>query len=500
MTEALNPYDGLNFDAPIDDQPGPTTRLTVAEPPTYTETDDGNALRLVDTHGTTLRYVPQRGLWLTWNGARWTWDEAAYVRELARVVARNLPTNDQQARTHRSKSLSKRGIDAMVNLAQSDTRAVVHLADLDAKPYHLNTPDGVVDLRTGQLTTANPTDLHTRSTTVTPDPTAPTPRWDQFLADTFAGDPDLTTYVQRLLGVSLVGTVLEQLLPFAFGSGANGKSVLFETIQELIGLAPGGYAISIPADLLVARARDDHPATIAQLAGVRIAIGGELEEGARFAEAKVKMLSGGDPINARFMAKNPFTFIPTHSLWLHANFQPEVRTGGPAFWRRIRQIPFVHTVPEAQRVKNLRETLVHDEGPGILAWLVQGAADYFTHGLTEPATVVNATAAYQHDTDTIAQFVEDRCETGNPVAQHMHARTATLRQAYETWCRAEGVEAVSAKALTQQLRAKYGVLQSRSNAARFYDGIRLVDVSPDLSPGDDEIPPPTTEPVLDEGW
>lgn len=495
MSDAVNPYDDIDFDTPTDEHP-PTARLTVAEPPNYTETDDGNALRLIDTHGTQIRYIPQRGLWLTWNGARWVWDEAAYVRELARAVARDLPEDDKDAQRHRKSSLSKRGIDAMVNLAQSDTRAVVNLAELDAQPYHLNTPDGVVDLRTGHLSPADPADLHTRSTTLTPDPTAPTPRWDRFLADTFAGDPDLTTYVQRLLGVSLVGTVLEQLLPFAFGSGANGKSVLFETVQQLIGLAPHGYALTIPADLLVARARDDHPATIAQLAGVRIAIGGELEEGARFAEAKVKMLSGGDPINARFMAKNPFTFIPTHSLWLHANFQPEVRTGGPAFWRRIRQIPFVHTVPEGQQVKDLREALVHDEGPGILAWLTRGAADYFAHGLTEPATVINATAAYQHDTDTLAQFVEDRCETGNPVAQHMHVRTTALRQAYESWCRSEGLEPVSAKALTQQLRAKYGVLQSRSNAARFYDGIRLSDVSPE----DDEIPTSVTEPTLGEGW
>src|SRR5690606_25635128 len=116
-----------------------------------TETDDGNALRLVDTHRNHIRYCPQRGLWLTWAGHRWAWDEAAYIRELARTIARDLPTDDKEATRHRKTSLSKRGIDAMVNLAQSDTRTVIHLNDLDARPYQLNTPAGIVDLRTGHL-------------------------------------------------------------------------------------------------------------------------------------------------------------------------------------------------------------------------------------------------------------------------------------------------------------------------------------------------------------
>ncbi|PYG00182.1 phage/plasmid primase, P4 family, C-terminal domain-containing protein [Georgenia satyanarayanai] len=487
--------DGATALAPHTEQ-SPRPQLTVVQPTTYTETDDGNALRLIDTHHDHIRYIPQRGQWLTWHGHRWTWDDAGHVRELARNIARTLPDDDKPAEKHRKYSLSRRGIEAMTALAQSDPRAVTHLAALDARPYELNTPAGVVNLRTGHLHPPDPAALHTRTTTVAPDPHQPTPRWTQYLADTFAGDPDTIVYVQRLLGVSLVGTVLEQLLPFAFGPGANGKSVLFETVQDLAGIGDSGYAASIPADMLVARAREDHPATIAQLAGVRIAIGGELEQGARFAEAKVKQLTGGDPINARFMGKNPFTFVPTHTLWLHANHEPEVRAGGEAFWRRIRQIPFLHTVPEEKRVKNLREILVNEEGPGILSWILTGAADYFTHGITTPASVTAATASYQHETDTVAQFVEERCETGPANAQHMHVRTTTLRQAYETWCHAEGLEPVSARSLTQQLKARYSVASSRSSQARFYDGIRLTEASSD----DDDPSPEVSSPGSEYGW
>lgn len=456
----------------------PTGTVTsyTREPDTYTETDDGNALRFADTNHTHLRYVPQKDQWLRWNGHTWTWDDAGHTQELARNISRNLPAIDKEAIRHRKTSLSASGVNNMLRLARTDPRIVTHITDLDNNPYELNTHSGVVNLQTGQLTPPTPTKLHSRSTTTNYDPTLPTPRWNNFLADTFAGDPHLITYIQKLLGVSLIGKVLEQVLPFAFGSGANGKSVLFETVQKIAGIGPNGYAASIPADMLVARAREDHPATIAQLSGVRLAIGGELEQGSRFAEAKVKALTGGDPINARFMGENPFTFVPTHSLWLHANHQPEVKTGGPAFWRRLRQIPFVHTVPEDKRIEGLEDLLYSEEGPGILAWLVQGSVNYFRDGLDTPASVLAATEAYKNDTDTVTQFVGDRCELGSPNAQHMHVKTAVLRAAYESWCKSEGLEPVSARALTQQLTSRFGIESRRSTNARFYDGIRLADI------------------------
>jgi putative DNA primase/helicase len=438
---------------------------------------DNTALLLVDQHQHEIRYCPERGQWLHWNGHHWAWDANGSVAELVRDIARRLPDGEGWA-NYRKSALSARGVTGTLQMAASDARVVAPIAQLDARPYELNTPAGVVNLRTGKISAPDSRALHTRTTPIGPDPELPTPLWDKFLADTFAGDPELTTYIQRLLGVSLVGTVIEQLLPFLYGSGANGKSVILESTQNVIGLAPTGYAASIPAEMLIARGRDDHPATIAQLSGVRIAISSELEEGVRFAEARIKMLTGGDLINARFMARNPFTFKPTHSMWLHANHLPEVRAGGPAFWRRIKQIPFLHTIPEERQDKTLAERMVKNEGPGILAWMIQGSADYFAHGLPASAAVAAATAAYQHDTDTIAQFVEDRATIGSPAAQHLHIRTSELRNAYEAWCRNEGLESVSARALTQQLRARYGVVQSRSSASRYYDGIRLNELSP----------------------
>ncbi|TKR27152.1 hypothetical protein FA014_01995 [Cellulomonas hominis] len=457
----------------------PTPAATTTPPTTYTETDDGNALRLVDQHAATIRYVPQRGQWLTWNGHRWTWDEAGHVHELARAIARDLRATDRDSRAHRAKSLSRRGLEAMVAVARTDPRTVTHLADLDARPYELNTPDGVVNLRTGAITTPDPAALHTRSTAVAPNPAAVPARWLAFLADTFAGDPALTTYVQRLLGLSLVGQVLEQVLPFAHGPGANGKTTLIGVVQRLIGIGDDGYSISAPAEMLLATHQQGHPTEIARLAGARLVATSELEDGQRFAEARIKQLTGRDVISGRFMRQDWFSFTPTHTLWLLANHQPAVRAGGPAFWRRLRLLPFEHTVPPEKRVADLEDRLVEDEGPAILAWLIRGAADYFADGLTEPASVRAATDAYATDQDSIGRFVAEQCETGPAGAQHLKVKSGVLRAAYETWCRVEGEEPVTVKAMTTALRTRFDVIPERSNTNRYLAGIRLLDASPD---------------------
>jgi putative DNA primase/helicase len=457
--------------------PASSPHLSVVPPMTYSPTDDGNALRLVDTHGEHVRYCPEAGSWLRWDGHRWAWDVAGHVHELARGVARDLPRGDKAEAGFALRSMSNNGLKGMVNVARTDPRIVVSPDMLDGRPYELNTPGGVIDLHTGQLRSPDPVALHTRSTPIEPDFDAPATRWERFLADTFAGDPTLTTYIQRLLGLSLIGEHLEQLLPFGWGSGANGKSTLLNVVQGVVGSGQEGYSIPAPAELLLATHNRSHPTELARLSGARLVVASELEDGERFAESRIKMLTGGEHIAARFMGKDFFSFKPTHTIWLLANDQPAVRAGGPAFWRRLRLLPFVHVVPPEERIAGLDHQLVDEEGPAILAWLIRGAADYLAHGLAEPASVRAATNAYERDQDTVARFVEDCCELGPAGAQHMQVRVSELRASYETWCRVEGETPVSAKALTTALTGRFGVVSTRSTSARFYSGIRLTDVS-----------------------
>ncbi|MBG0567553.1 phage/plasmid primase, P4 family [Actinoplanes aureus] len=452
--------------------PARVTEEAVPHVAAWGPTEDGLARALVAHHGHELRYCPQRGKWLLWVGHRWAWDDAEQHREFVRALARELPSTGPWRR-FRAQALSAGGVSGVIRLARSDPAITVGIDRLDARPYELNTPGGVVDLRTAAQGPSDPALLHTRCTTAVPDFDRRSEAFDRFLADTFGEDEELAGYVQRLLGVSAIGIVLEQLLPFAVGPGANGKSTLLEAVMHALGRDDGGYAAAASAEMLMVRKHAEHPAELAQLAGARLVVCAELDEGQRFAEARVKQLTGRDSINARFMRRDPFTFSPSHTLWLLANHLPAARAGGPAFWRRIRVLPFNRVVPAERQIKRLGEILAED-GPAVLAWVLDGAAAYHAAGLREPASVTAATAAYARDQDTVGRFVEEMCRHGQDAAT-LRVVTTVLRDAYEQWCEQAGERPVSAKRLTQELR-RFGVADARgSKGRRYYEGIALVD-------------------------
>ncbi|MFF3643427.1 phage/plasmid primase, P4 family [Streptomyces sp. NPDC002564] len=451
------------------DEPSPATD-NARWPDTFT--DDGNALLFADTFHTQLRYVPQRGSWLVWDGHRWAWDEDGLSIEMARTLVRNLDVTvfgddmRKAARKHRNTSLSRNKITALVGLAQSDRRLAVPVTALDAAPRHLNTPGGIVDLRTGTIAPSDPAALHTRSTLVAPDPDLPTPRWLQFLADTFGGNAGMSSFVQRLAGYSSSADTGTHVFPFLHGPGGNGKSVLMDVLRHLL----GNYAGPAPAGFLMA-GRQEHSEELARLQGLRLVVASEINPDARFDEAKLKELTGGDTLTARFMHQSFFEFEPTHHLWLMGNHQPRVKAGGDSFWRRLRLVPFDYTVPESKKIEGLADILTAEEGPGILAWIIAGAVDHFTNGLREPDSVKAATAAYAAEEDHIGRFLEDCCVRG-PVA-HVRTETGRVRSTYETWCHGEGEDAMDARTFGRELKAR-GIARKPSSGRYFYAGLGLL--------------------------
>ncbi|WP_244887488.1 DNA primase family protein [Leucobacter chromiiresistens] len=341
-------------------------------------------------------------------------------------------------------------------------------AEFDTHPWQLNTPGGVVDLTTGAVTPATPHLYHSKQTSVAPDPERPTPLWTRFLHTTFGDDEPMITYVQRLAGLSLAGTVVEHILPFLHGAGGNGKTVYLETLTTLL----GDYATEAPHGFLLA-GRDRHETELASLQGRRFVVAAEINEGTRFDEAKVKALTGGDKITARFMRQDFFTFNPSHTLWLMGNNQPKVESGGNSFWRRLRLIPFTRIIPESERIENLQQRLVDEEGPGILAWLIQGCVDYVANGVREPDSVRAATATYQQEEDHLARFIEDRCILGG--GEHARIQTSELRRVYDQWCRDENERELSGQSFGRQLRQKFDIDVAKSNGRRYYTGLMLAE-------------------------
>lgn len=419
---------------------GPPPAATPA--PSFHCTDLGNAQRFAFLHGHTVRYVPEWGKWYIWDGTRWGEDKLNAILQLARDIPRAIYQEAAAADDARRKDLgtwairseSRDALSAAAALLKTEHGIPVYFTALDADPWALNCTNGTLDLRTGELRPHRRSDLLTKQIPVAYDPAATCPRWLAFLDTIFKHDADLIAFIQRAVGYTLTADVSEQCIFFEYGTGKNGKSTFSSILQKLL----GEYGQQAPSELILARRNDGIPADVARLVGARLAVTSELEQGQRLAESKVKDLTGGDRIVARFMRENWFEFAPTHKLWIYGNHKPVIRGSDEGIWRRIRLIPFAVTIPPEQRDPSLAEKL-SGELPGILAWAVRGELDRQHHGLHEPRVVIEATAEYRAEMDRLGPYMEDRVLTGPRLSVLMTALYAD----YKLWCVDNDEEPVS---------------------------------------------------------
>ncbi len=436
-------------------------------------TDLGNALRLVTWYGKDVRYVPQRSTWLAWDGRRWREDGTREVQRLARQVAERLwssavaNTNQKLAKMQvdfAERSESARAQQAMVELAKADKNVVQRPEDFDRDDWLLNCLNGTLDLRTGQLRPHDRGDLITCRANAEYDTQASCPQWTTFLGQIFLGDAHLIRYVQQVLGLGLTGSNVEQFLWVFNGRGDNGKNALLETARRIL----GDYAAKAAPDLLTQASMDRHPTEIADLAGKRLVIASETDEGRRLAISFMKQATGDDTLKARKMRQDFWEFRRTFKLILVTNNLPRVREESHAVWRRLRVVPFDYVVPKAKIDKDLLNKLLQ-ESAGILAWLVRGCRGWQANGLVEPRAVTERSAAYRDREDMIAEFVQDACLP----APNGAVTTSALRAAYTTWCREHGTYPLSPTALGDRVAKLPGVHEVRTGASRGFVGISL---------------------------
>ena len=325
--------------------------------------DDALALLFAERHKDSLRYVAALGRWLMFDGARWRFDETLAARDLVRKICR-------EASGRCDKKIAKgiasgKTVAAVERLAQTDRRLAANVEQFDADPWLLNTPAGIVDLRSGDIRKHDASAYLTKITGVAPDEACPTPRWCAFLAR-IMGD-DVIEYLKRVAGYSLTGSTGEHALFFCYGLGANGKSTFLNAITG----CAGDYHRAAPIETFTASKHDQHPTDLARLRGARLVTATETEEGRRWAESRIKALTGGDTIAARFMRQDFFEYTPQFKLIIAGNHKPGLRSVDEAIRRRFNLIPFGVTIPPLERDQQIGKKL-KDEWPGILAWMISG--------------------------------------------------------------------------------------------------------------------------------
>lgn len=430
-----------------------------ARPPAFS--DEALALRFAERHSDDLRFVAKWGQWLSWTGTHWRFDDTLHAFDRAREICREAAETCNTRRIA-SALASAKTVAAVERLAKSDRRLAATIDQWDADPWLLNTPAAVVDLRTGQARPHRPDDYMTKITAT--GPRGDCPRFLAFLDEITGGDADLTAYIRRTLGYSLTGDTREHALFFAYGTGANGKSVLLSTISGIL----DGYHRSAPIETFTASNGDRHPTDLAGLRGARLVTATETEEGRRWAELRIKQLTGGDTVSARFMRQDFFEYRPVFKLIIAGNHKPSLRSVDEAIRRRFHLIPFAVTIPPAKRDGELTEKL-KAEWPGILAWLIEGALEWRTEGLQPPKAVLEATTAYLEAEDALAAWIDDKCER-KPSAWET---STNLFASWTAWAERAGEQPGTMRRFAQTLESR-DFLAQRKMHGRGFCGLRIV--------------------------
>lgn len=406
--------------------------------------------------------------WHYWDGKRWAEDDRGRAKRAVLSVLRTAlaeSLDDKRLRADVQRCESDAGITGTLGVAAALLPFAATLADLDPDPYLLNAANGVLDLRTMELSEHHPRHRMTKVTTAAYDPDVPTGRWSSFL-ERILPDPAVRDYMQRLCGVALVGRVIEHVLPILVGLGGNGKGTFYTALLHAL----GDYGLAAEPNLLMHQ-DNAHPTGEMDLRGKRFVVVSETQEAKRLNEATMKRLTGGDPIRARRMRQDFVQFDPSHTAVLVTNHLPRVSGDSKAVWDRLRVVPFNVTMRDTpDDDKDLSEKLRLDADL-ILSWAVAGWTDYQERGgLDAPDAVRVATDKYQQDSDEVARFVADECVTSSPV---LKATTSQLFEAWQKWRIPEGIPEISRKAFGQSLDTHGYPVTDRSQDGRWRGGIGL---------------------------
>jgi putative DNA primase/helicase len=412
-------------------------------------TEEILAQRFEEKYRGELLYDHSRSRWSEWDDLLgfWCLNETRAAYHFARLVCRssthNTVKNLATASTY----------GAVERICEASPLFAVTSERWDQHPFLLGVPGATIDLRTGKEGEPRREDYITKQTAVSPDWKQATPVFDRFLEEITTGDAELRRYLKRIAGYSLTGSTREEKLFFIYGRGKNGKTKFVEALRG----AFGDYAVNASMDTFVVKRGERHPTDVARLVSARLVTASETDEGRQWDQALIQQMTGGDKLTARFMRQDFFEFMPQFTLLIIGNHAPNLASVDEAARRRLRIIPFRFQPKEPD--EDLSDKL-RKEWPGILAWAIDGARDWYTDGLGDtPQCVVNETREYFEDQDTVGKWVAEDCLLGENFSD-------TSEHLFSSWSRRaqENNEAPHTKTwLIRTLKRQYGCKADRAN-------------------------------------
>jgi len=437
--------------------------------PGFHLTDLGNAYRFKEQWGKDIRWCDQWGKFLYFDERCWIADQIRRVELLAIETVKLMyveasQVRDKDARKAMADHAKRSEADSRRKAMLSSVKCLLPVLpeELDRDPYLLNVKNGTIDLRTGELRPHSRSDFLSKLAPVHFDEKAECPLWWEFLSRILPEES--IKFVQKAVGYSATGLTIEQVFFLLFGGGDNGKT----TFLEIIGGIMGDYAKETDPETFMVKKHSGIPNDLAALRGARFVKSVETSGGRRMSEARIKQMTGGDTLTARFLHAEWFEFKPEFKLWLATNHKPVIRDSTHSMWRRVRLIPFEVQIPKEEQDKRLSEKL-KAEYPGILNWIIEGALLWQHECLEPPESIRDATQNYREEMDDLADFLTERCIT-EPGAS---GTAGELYKAYTDWAESAGEKNPLTKKAFGLALGERGFRRERSGTKRFWRGIGL---------------------------
>ncbi|MBV9569775.1 MAG: bifunctional DNA primase/polymerase [Alphaproteobacteria bacterium] len=405
--------------------------------------------------------------WLRWSGTRWEECSRGEEVEAAKILAKKLlsaaasavgenPNERNKAHLAYALRLNRDGsrLQSVLSMARSVPAMARLPDDFDTDSMLLGVKNGVIDLRLGRLISPAPSQMVSKQAGAVFDPIAACPRWLRFLEDV-QPQLEIRNFLQRAIGYTLTGNIDEEKLFFAYGVGANGKSVLANVVSSLL----GDYAVTVGAGLLTkSRNENESDRLLATLPGARLVLANETRQGDVFDDKRVKDLASRERIAARKLYSEAFSFVPTHKLWIRGNHLPGVLDNSDGFWRRLVPIEFAQQLAMESQIPDLDRQIIATELPGVLNWALQGCLEWQRCGLQVPTEIRARATAYREETDILGAWLTECCVLDSSA----RTKIEDAYLSYRWFCGREGMTAPSKPMFSRQVLQRPGLRRDPS--------------------------------------
>lgn len=310
-----------------------------------------------------------------------------------------------------------------------------------AEPVLINLQNGTFEIHRNRINIRpfNRSDFLTYQLPFSYEPAAAAPKWKAFL-DEVVPDQSKQDVLAEYIGYVFAKHLKLEKTLILYGTGANGKSVVFDVINALLGKDNiSNYSLESLGE----------PYYRAMIAGKLLNYASEISN--RLQSEKFKQLTSGEPVEARLPYGQPMILHDYARLAFNCNDLPRDVEHTEAFFRRFLILTFDVTIPAERRNQGLAKEIVESELSGVFNWVLAGLKRLLNQkGFSHSPSIDAALAQYKKESDSVAMFLD---EEGYVADAEIHKPIKDLYPIYRQFCIASGYKPCGSNTFSKRLEA-----------------------------------------------